>query len=219
MYGKAFTSERIRYLQEQESTSDGDQTLPTSSTEPAKPIDDSAGKCCLSQTNYILLIYSIIFIAYFTAVDETESGSIVNKEDQEEEEDAGGEDNEEETEGAVAVSGRGFPRKTARRARGRRGAGGRARVISTRLHSGRRNPIPPPAIKTEENNATLEETVSTEPEESPKKTIQTPEVKERRSRKKDEPVTPSAETASADTSSNVRVSGKDPFEWIENSFL
>ncbi|CAF1197828.1 unnamed protein product [Adineta ricciae] len=171
---------------EQELTSDGDQTLPTSSTEPVKPMDDSA------------------------PVVETESASIIKKEDQDEEEEeaAGGEENEEETEGAAAVSGRGFPRKTARRARGRRGAGGRARVISTRLHSGRRNPIPPPAIKTEENNTTLEETVNTEPEESPRKTILTPEVKERRSRKKDEPITPSAEAASADTSSNVRVSAR-----------
>ncbi len=116
-------------------------------------------------------------------------------------------DVEEETEESTPMSsGRGVARKNVPRARGRRAAAARVRVVSTRIHGGRRNPILPPTIDTEENNATLEETVSTETEESPKKTIATPKVEEKKS-KKSETVTPSQ----INTDSNVRVSGKRVF--------
>ena len=74
-----------------------------------------------------------------------------------------------EPEEAVPVPSRGVARKNARRARGRRGAASRARVVNTRIHSGRRQPVVPPTTSNEENNAILEETINTETEESPKK--------------------------------------------------
>ncbi len=86
---------------------------------------------------------------------------------------AEGEGEEEETEESTVVSGRGqrgVPRRAARRARGRRGGGAtRARVVSTRIHGGRRHAALPTTNDHEDNNATLEETVNTESEESPKK--------------------------------------------------
>jgi hypothetical protein len=109
-------------------------------------------------------------------------------------------DAEEES---ALVSGRGVARKNVRRARGRRGAAARARVVSTRIHGGRRQPILPPTIANEGNNTTLEETVNTETEESPKKSNLTPEIKEKKST-----VVPNKESSQTNTSSNVRISGK-----------
>lgn len=90
---------------------------------------------------------------------------------------------------------RGVPRRAVRRARGRRAG---ARVVSTRLHAGRRNAPIPKTNSIEDNNATLEETVNTEAEESPKK-IATPVVTEAKT------------TPSTSTDSNIRVSGKFKF--------
>jgi hypothetical protein len=109
-------------------------------------------------------------------------------------------DAEEES---ALVSGRGVARKNVRRARGRRGAAARARVVSTRIHGGRRQPILPPTIANEGTNTTLEETVNTETEESPKKSNLTPEIKEKKST-----VVPNKESSQTNTSSNVRISGK-----------
>jgi hypothetical protein len=109
-------------------------------------------------------------------------------------------DAEEES---ALVSGRGVARKNVRRARGRRGAAARARVVSTRIHGGRRQPILPPTIANEGNNTTLEETVNTETEDSPKKSNLTPEIKEKKST-----VVPNKESSQTNTSSNVRISGK-----------
>ncbi len=121
-----------------------------------------------------------------------------------EEEPVSTEDVQEGPEESAPVSGRGVPRKHARRARGRRGgAAGRARVVSTRIVGGRRQAIVPPATVQEDNNATLDETVSTETEESPKKTITTPEVKEEKAS-----VTPKQESSQTDSASNVRASGR-----------
>ena len=130
-----------------------------------------------------------------------------------------GEEGEEETEAPTSGRAkRGVARKNVRRARGRRGAAARARVVSTRLHGTRRLPAAaaaPPAVDKEENNTTLEETISTEPEESPKKSIGKPKVEEKPSSQK-ESVTRSQERsnettavpAPADSGSNVRVSGR-----------
>ena len=61
-------------------------------------------------------------------------------------------------ESVAAVPTRGVARRNVRRARGRRGgAAGRARVVSTRIHGGRRNAILPATTNNEENNTTLEE--------------------------------------------------------------
>lgn len=75
--------------------------------------------------------------------------------------------------------------------------------MSTRLHGGRRQ-VPTrskPAI--EETNTTLEETVTTETEESPKKSTRASEVKEKKLT-----TTPKQEPNQETSTSNVRVSGK-----------
>jgi len=112
-------------------------------------------------------------------------------------------DVEEETEESALVSGRGVARKNVRRARGRRGAAARARVVSTRIHGGRRHAIVPSTVTNEGNNTTLEETVNTETEDSPKKSNLTLEIKEKKST-----VVPNKESSQTNTSSNVRISGK-----------
>lgn len=116
-------------------------------------------------------------------------------------------EDEDETDEATVATGttrgqRGVPRRAARRARGRRGgaAAARARVVSTRLHSGRRNAPIPTTNNAEDNNATLEETINTETEESPKKTT-TPVVEQ-----KTTPATPTEDTSASN--SNIRVSAR-----------
>lgn len=139
---------------------------------------------------------------------------------QEEEEDVEGEEAEEgEEEGAeepVVGTGRGqrgIPRRNARRARGRRGgAAARARVVSTRLHAGRRNAVASIAVENESINATLEETVNTEAEETPKRRSRAPATPKALETQPTQPVTtaPAEETSSpnqANAASNVRVSG------------
>jgi hypothetical protein len=122
------------------------------------------------------------------------------------------EDEEEETEKSAPVSGRGgrgVARRNVRRARGRRGTAARARVISTRIHGGRRNAILPSTVNNEENNTTLDETVSTETEESPQKTISTPKIEGKETVTPKPAVTNDTSLSSqTDTGSNVRVSGK-----------
>jgi hypothetical protein len=128
---------------------------------------------------------------------------------------------EEEDEGIdesvpVASRGhRGIARRNARRARGRRGGATRARVISTRIHGGRRPAALPSAIDNEDNNATLEETVNTETEESPKKSTipsQTePKPVETQPLTEPTSATPIDETSLSshtNAGANVRVSGK-----------
>ena len=157
-----------------------------------------------------------------TTEDEPSSTLDIGENQQEEVEGEGdGQEEEEETEDSGAISNRGqrgVPRRAARRARGRRGGATRARVVSTRIHGGRRNAALPSSVIAEDNNATLEETVNTETEESPKKSIATtPEVKQKSSETK--PVTPTPTTPADETSvpsqtnsgSNVRVSGKKKF--------
>ena len=139
----------------------------------------------------------------------------------EENEEQGEEDQEAEEETEAPTSGRakrGVARKNVRRARGRRGAAAaRARVVSTRLHGTRRLPAAAPASagNKEENNTTLEETISTEPEESPKKSISKPKVEEKPSSEKESATRSQERTneastvpASAENASNVRVSGR-----------
>lgn len=125
------------------------------------------------------------------------------------------EEGDEEVEESAPVSGRGqrgVPRRAARRARGRaRGGATRARVVSTRLHGGRRNVALPTTNSAEDNNITLEETLTTETEESPKKPtskVTTPVVEQKSV--PTTPATPVDETqpSSQPTSgSNIRVSG------------
>ncbi len=159
------------------------------------------------------------------------ASSAPDDEEEEEEEEAGegvpatlhisenqpdeGEDGEEELEAekSAPTSGRpqrGIPRRAARRARGRRGGATRARVVSTRLHSGRRNAITPSTLDKEDNNATLEETVTTETEESPKKST-TPIVERKSNETKSvtpAPVDDTSATSQTNSGSTVRVSGK-----------
>ncbi|CAF0728236.1 unnamed protein product [Adineta steineri] len=124
-------------------------------------------------------------------------------------------DEEEETEESSSVSTRGgqrgVPRRAGRRARGRRGGATRARVVSTSLHRGRRNVTVPSTMDDEANNVTLEETVNTETEDSPKKSIKTPDVEQKPINT--QPTTPTtADVPSlpdqANSSSNVRVSAR-----------
>ena len=105
---------------------------------------------------------------------------------------------------------RGVPRRAARRARGRRGAAARARIVSTRLHGARRNALVPPVNDNESNNTTLEETVTTETEESPEKTS-TSHVEQESCLTQPITATPADETSSPSrttSGSNIRVSGK-----------
>ena len=119
------------------------------------------------------------------------------------------EEEEEEPEESLAVAGRsqrGLPRRAARRARGRRGgAAARARVVSTRIHGARRNAAVPSSIDNDVNNATLEETVNTETEDSPKKVAKTPDVEQKPTEETSagEP----AASSQTDAGSNVRASG------------
>lgn len=127
-----------------------------------------------------------------------------NEEDEQEEGEA------DESAPATGRGQRGMPRRAARRARGRRGGAARARVVSTRLHSARRNPTVPPTINNESYNTTLEETVNTEAEESPKKSATSSvELKRMDTQPINEP-TPAETSLSNQTTpaSNVRVSGK-----------
>jgi hypothetical protein len=72
----------------------------------------------------------------------------------------------------------------------------------------------PSKIDDEGNNATLEETVNTETEESPKKSIKTSDVEQKSNETKatiPPPVTPADNTSlpsQIDSAGNVRVSGK-----------
>lgn len=123
------------------------------------------------------------------------------------------EEETEETEDSAPTSSRGqrgMPRRAARHARGRRGGAARARVVSTRIYGGRRNPTATATATTEDNNATLEETVNTEAEESPTKP--TPSAVERKSSEiKPDTSTQVEESSTTDqtnTGSNIRVSGK-----------
>ena len=145
-----------------------------------------------------------------TAPAETDEPSI---EEEGEEEGEG----EESSPNASARPRRGVARKNARRARGRRGAAARARVLSTKIRGTRRQAQPTTTTTTTDNDATLEETVTTEPEESPKKSAPvTPEVKETRSKKtpvkeqkKDDDDPPATtEPATTTSASTVRVSGR-----------
>ncbi|CAF3611257.1 unnamed protein product [Rotaria socialis] len=141
------------------------------------------------------------------------SSTLDTTDKQEEEEADEPEAEEEEIEEPGVVSGRGqrgIPRRTARRARGRRGGAARARVVSTRLHAGRRNAILPPTVDKESNNTTLEETVNTETEESPKKPSR---IEVERKQNDTQPITPApveetASTSQANANSNVRVSAR-----------
>ena len=142
--------------------------------------------------------------------------SIADVEDNQQEE--GDEEEEEETKEVGPVAGRGqrgVPRRAASRARGRRGGATRARVVSTRIHGGRRPAAVPAATGDEGNNATLEETVNTETEESPKKSIKTPDVEQKPKEIKSISsisTIPAEETSSSSQpngGSNVRVSGKN----------
>ncbi|CAF3601293.1 unnamed protein product [Rotaria socialis] len=141
------------------------------------------------------------------------SSTLDTTDKQEEEEADEPEVEEEEIEEPGVVSGRGqrgIPRRTARRARGRRGGAARARVVSTRLHAGRRNAILPPTVDKESNNTTLEETVNTETEESPKKPSG---IEVERKQNDTQPITPApveetASTSQANANSNVRVSAR-----------
>ncbi|CAF1392442.1 unnamed protein product [Rotaria sordida] len=110
---------------------------------------------------------------------------------------------------STAISTRGVARKNVRRARTRRGGGTttRARVISTRLHGGRSHPILPPIIDNQGNNTTLEETVSTETEETPKKTNLTSEIKSK-TPKKTGIMTPTEQSNQTNIPSNIRVSAR-----------
>ncbi|CAF1294111.1 unnamed protein product [Rotaria sordida] len=114
-----------------------------------------------------------------------------------------------EEEEPTAISTRGVARKNVRRARTRRGGGTttRARVISTRLHGGRSHPILPPIIDNQGNNTTLEETVSTETEETPKKTNLTSEIKSK-TPKKTGIMTPIEQSNQTNIPSNIRVSAR-----------
>ena len=128
------------------------------------------------------------------------------------------EDGEAEEEGQViGRTGRGVPRRNARRARGRRAAAsGRARVVSTRIYGGRRNVVLPESTAQENNNTTLEETIQSETEESPKKSADvmpdTQPIAEATQPIVQAPETPSKDnetTNQTSSSSNIRVSGKN----------
>lgn len=110
----------------------------------------------------------------------------------------------DETEESAPITSRGVARKNVRRARGQRAAAARARVVSTRLHGGRRQVPTRSKPVVEETNTTLEETVNTETEESPKKPTRTSPVKEKKSTV---PTPPKEESTQENTASNVRVSG------------
>jgi hypothetical protein len=190
----------------------------TDSMEPGQLIDESNSKFCGKLYFCLVARWRSCFIAASTpeevplSIAETEENDLAEGDDGEHEEEAPPEE-------SAAVSGRsqrGLPRKAARRARGRRGGGAaaRARVVSTRLHGGRRNAAVPASIDNDVNNATLEETVNTETEESPKKVAKTPDVEQKSTEPK---LAVSAEAMSADEAaassqtdagSNVRVSGK-----------
>ncbi|CAF0802390.1 unnamed protein product [Adineta steineri] len=164
---------------EQETTSEVNKSLETPSIEPVTKIDESTA----------------------TVPSEAE----VNEQEEEEEVEA---EEAEEAEESGPVTGRGVARRNVRRARGRRrGTAARARVVSTRILGGRRNPVVPPTTSNEENNKTLEETVNTEPEESPEKPVSAPVVKEKKPRK-NETSTPNQESNQTDAGSNVRVSAR-----------
>jgi hypothetical protein len=159
---------------------------------------------------YSLLTAIFCFIAT-SASEEAPSSTLYISETQQEEGE-GGEEEEEETEESSPVSGRGqrgVPRRAGRRARGRRGGATRARVVSTRIHRGRRNALVPSTLDSEDNNATLEETVNTETEESPKKPT-TPVVEQKSNETKSITPTPADQTSlpsQTNSGSNVRVSG------------
>ena len=140
--------------------------------------------------------------------DEEPSSTVDTSEIQDDEE--GG----DETEESAPTSGRtqrGVPRRAARHARGRRGGAARARVVSTRIYGGRRNASVPAATNSEDNNATLEETVTTETEDSPTKATATAverkssEIKPDTSTQADE----TSATSQTNSGSNIRVSGTD----------
>ncbi len=147
------------------------------------------------------------FTASSASEEETPSTLYINENQQDEGEE------ELEADESVPTSARpqrGIPRRAARRARGRRGGATRARVVSTRLHGGRRNAIIPSTLDNDDNNATLEETVTTETEESPKKSA-TPIVEQQLNETKSvipAPVDDTSATSQTNSGSNIRVSGK-----------
>lgn len=183
--------------------------------ETEEKMDESSGEC----TGHHSPLDKRSACLYFKAASTPEETPLSIPESEEnqlaEDEQAQGED--EEPDEAVVTTGRGqrgLPRKGARRARGRRGgAAARARVVSTRLHSTRRTgaaAAAAPSVEDDGNNATLEETVNTETEESPKKAAKTPDVEQKPV--PTTPVAPSTDEPAAssqtNTGSNIRVSGK-----------
>ena len=133
--------------------------------------------------------------------DEPSLSSTLDTEEQDQDEEL----EEEESATGPSHAPRGVPRKNARRARGRRVAGARARVVTKRLHGGRRNPVPPSTI---DNDATLEETINTDSEEPPMQSTAASELEQK----------PSAAESKIDTTavtangtSTVRVSGNRAF--------
>ena len=156
------------------------------------------------------------------AHDESATSTLDAEPEDEEEQEEDEEKEAAEKTGAVAGRGqRGMARRNARRARGRSrrgGAAARARVVSTRIYGGRRNAVVPSTADNDENNATLEETIQTETEESPKKASQPP-VEEETKSEDTQPIPATPEVPEKGTSlpsqntsgSNVRVSGKHCF--------
>lgn len=131
---------------------------------------------------------------------------------------------------STRVAKRGMPRRNVRRARGRRGTGaaGRARVVSTKIYGGRRNQIAPASADNADNNATLEETIQSENEESPQKTTTTRLNDVESKTNEAEPTvssvaetknTETTETSETSANTNIRVSGKYYFRCTQLSLI
>ncbi|CAF5076876.1 unnamed protein product, partial [Rotaria magnacalcarata] len=190
------------------------ETMPTDETEVQSVATEHTKATGTCSTTSTMESEQKVTESIPTSEPEDVLSSTLDTTDKQEEEEEGDEpeaEEEEEIEEPAVVSGRGqrgIPRRTARRARGRRGGAARARVVSTRLHAGRRNAILPPTIDKESNNTTLEETVNTETEESPKKPSK---IEVERKQNDTQPITPTpveetALTSQANANSNVRVS-------------
>ncbi|CAF4679914.1 unnamed protein product, partial [Rotaria sp. Silwood2] len=118
------------------------------------------------------------------------------------------ENEQEQVEESNVTSIRGVARKNVRRARSRRGGlTRRARVVSTRLHGTRHHTILPQIINKQINNTTLEQTVNTETEESPKKINLISEIKSK-TPKKTEIVIQTELSNEINSPSNIRVSAR-----------
>ncbi|CAF2021315.1 unnamed protein product [Rotaria magnacalcarata] len=192
------------------------ETMPTDETEVQSVATEHTKATGTCSTTSTMESEQKVTESIPTSEPEDVLSSTLDTTDKQEEEEEGDEpeaEEEEEIEEPAVVSGRGqrgIPRRTARRARGRRGGAARARVVSTRLHAGRRNAILPPTIDKESNNTTLEETVNTETEESPKKPSK---IEVERKQNDTQPITPTpveetALTSQANANSNVRVSAR-----------